>query len=126
MNRVNLIGRTVKDITVIEGKDQEWICARFTLAVDDGPAGKDTKERKAQFIDCVAWNEQADILERYVKKGNIVALEGRLTQNNYKDEGGIMHYRTEVTVARVELLPNPEKKEEKEEAPKKYGRKEHR
>ena len=122
MNSVNLIGRTVKDIEVTVAKDESWCCTRFSLAIPDG---KD----KTQFINCVAWNEQAELLEQYVKKGNIVAVEGRLTQNNYTDKEGIKHYATEVTVSRVELLPNPEKKAEEapQEAPeqpqtKKYHR----
>ena len=56
----------------------------------------------------------------------MVTVQGRITQNNYKDKEGIMRYATEVTVSNIELLPNSrkEEKEEPEEKPKtkKYHR----
>ena len=125
MNIVILTGRLVKDIEVIvDQKDGEWSCTRFSLACPDG-IDKDGN-KLTQFVNCCAWNERADLLEKYVHKGDMVTVQGRITQNNYKDKEGIMRYATEVTVSNIELLPNSrkEEKEEPEEKPKtkKYHR----
>ena len=120
MNETILIGRLTKDIELKEyGKGKSaGSYARFALAVRDG-VDQDGNEL-VQFINCVAWNNQATILEKYVKKGDGVAVQGRITQNDYEDEDGHKNYSYQVTVSRVELLPTRKSAEdpEVEEKPK--------
>lgn len=123
MNNVILTGRLVKEIEVVTDKKDEWAVTRNALAVADGIDKEGNK--LTQFINFVAWNEKADLLKEYVRKGDMVTIQGKITQNNYTDKEGIKRYATEVTVTGIELLPNNrEEKEEKKEEPKtkKYHR----
>ena len=106
MNNVSLIGRLTKDADVRtfgKGKDAVKMC-RFTLAVRDGK-DKDGNER-TQFISCAAWGSVVDIVEEYTGKGDMLAVDGKLVNNNYEKEDGQMVYQTEVRVSNVYLLPN--------------------
>ena len=125
MNTVQLVGRLTKDVECQEygkGKDKGYY-ARFAIAVRDG-VDKDGNQL-TQFINCVAWNVAAVNLEKYTKKGDQVAIMGRITENNYEDEDQVKHYSQQVTVSEIELLYN--KKDEPEEAePEKKSKKHHR
>lgn len=106
MNNVSLIGRLTKDPeirTFGRGKDAVDMC-RFTLAVRDG-RDKDGNDR-TQFISCAAWGVVCNILEQYTKKGDMLAVDGKIVQNNYEKDGQMV-YQTEVRVSGVYLLPNP-------------------
>ncbi len=123
MNRVELLGRLtakalIKEGTTGKGKDaKDWKSAVFTLAVDNGT-------EKADFINCVAWNGLADVIEKYTDKGHQLAVEGRLTQRSYEDKEGKTVYRTDVYVTGLDLLNNRrDPSEEVDEEPKgKYNR----
>lgn len=100
-NTVILIGRITKEPEVKEvGKDNAVL--RFTLAVDDGVVNG---EKVTQFLSCVAWNNLADIVGKYVKKGDMLAVSGKLQENNYEKEG-VMQYTTQVLCTDITLLPN--------------------
>ena len=101
MNNVSLIGRLTKDPEVRtfgRGKDAVGMC-RFTLAVRDG-------NDRTQFISCAAWGAVTGILEQYTHKGDMLAVDGKIVQNNYEKDGQMV-YQTEVRVNNVYLLPNP-------------------
>ncbi len=127
MNKVLLLGRLTKDIELKEfgkGKEKGNVC-RFSIAVRDGVDADG--EQLTQFINCVAWNKSAQLLADYVHKGDQVALEGRITQNDYETEDGEKRYSFQVVVSNVELLPNKAAKADEEEpAPKASGKKYHR
>ena len=112
-NQVILVGRLTKEIELKEygkGKSAGSV-ARFSLAVKDG---KDADGNdKTQFISCVAWNNTAETLEKYVNKGDIIMIGGRLTENNYTDDNDVKHYTLQVSVDQINLLPNPRQEEEK-------------
>ena len=125
MNKVQLIGRLTKDVESQEygKKDKGGYYARFAIAVRDG-VDKDGNPL-TQFINCVAWNTAAINLEKYTKKGDLVAVMGRITENNYEDEEKVKHYSQQVTVSEIELLANKKAEDEEEEKParsKKYHR----
>ncbi len=120
MNNVQLIGRITKDPEVKTfGKGQNAVdLCRFTLAIRDG---KDQEgNERTQFISCAAWGKVVEIIGSYVRKGEMLAVDGKLVNNNYEKDGQMI-YQTEVRVQNVYLLPNPQQEEE----PKKYrnGRK---
>lgn len=105
MNNIALIGRLTKDPEVRsfgKGKDAVDMC-RFTLAVRDGK-DKDGNER-TQFISCAAWGAVVEILEKYTAKGDMLAVDGKLVNNNYEKDGQMI-YQTEVRVNGIYLLPN--------------------
>ena len=106
MNNVNLIGRITKEPDVRSfGKGKDAVnMVRFTLAIRDG-RDKEGNER-TQFINCAAWGVVVEIIERYVNKGDMLAVSGKLVNNNYENKDGQMVYQTEVRVDNIYLLPN--------------------
>lgn len=100
MNRVSIIGRVTKDIELRKtttGKST----VTFVIAV---PRDKDT----ADFIQCVAWNQRAELMARYVRKGNKIGISGKIQTRKYGNRDGQTVYVTEILVDEVEFL---EKKE---------------
>jgi len=96
MNTVNLIGRLTADIELKQTPSGKLV-SNFALAVNDG---KD----KTYFIDCVAWEKTAELIERYMSKGTLFALSGRLTTRSYQDKNGNNRKTTEVLVDRIDFL----------------------
>lgn len=111
MNKVLLTGRITKDVELRQ--TQSGISnVSFSLAVDRGykdPQGN----RLADFINCVAWRQQAEFLANYVKKGYMLAVEGTLQVRNYQNQQGQTIYVTEVICDRVENLQPKESQEER-------------
>lgn len=99
MNLVILVGRITADVDIKMTNSGKKVCS-FTLAVDDGKNADGS--RRTQFPDCVAWEKAAEFLERYVQKGNRIAVVGRLTKRAYESNGQ-KRYVSEVVVDRVEF-----------------------
>lgn len=101
MNKVILIGRPVRDPEVRYTQSGVAV-ASFTLACDRRYA-KQGEERQADFINCVAWNKTAEFVGQYVKKGQRIALDGRIETRSYDDQHGNKRYVTEVIAENVEF-----------------------
>lgn len=101
INRVVLVGRTTNDITLKKTQSGKSVCS-FTLAVDG-------RNNSADFINCVAWNQTAELLATYVKKGHLLGLEGRISTRNYDDPNGKKVYVTEVVADSVTFLEKKDK-----------------
>lgn len=69
----------------------------FQVACDRGYQ-KQGEERKADFIDCVAWNQTAQFISKYFHKGSMIALNGSLTVENYTNKNGEKRKSVAVTV----------------------------
>lgn len=102
MNRVILTGRITKD-PEIRYTQNGVPSVNFTLAVDRGMRDANGN-RQADFINCVAWRGQADFISRFIKKGYLLAVEGRIQTRNYQGQDGQTRYVTEVLVDQVENL----------------------
>ena len=102
MNKVLLIGRITKDpeIRYLQNGTPQVL---FTLAVDRGMRDANG-QRQADFISCVAWRGQADFISRYIRKGYLMSIEGRIQTRNYQGQDGQMRYVTEVVLDAVENL----------------------
>ena len=61
-------------------------------------------EREADFINCVVWDKQAENLVKYQKKGNQIAVEGRIQTRNYDDKDGKKVYVTEILASNISFL----------------------
>lgn len=101
MNKVILMGRPVRDPEVRYTQSGVAV-ASFTLACDRRYA-KQGEERQADFIACVAWNKTAEFVGQYVKKGQRIALDGRIETRSYDDKNGNKRYVTEVIAENVEF-----------------------
>ena len=101
MNKVILIGRLTRDPEVKTTQNQISVCS-FSLAVDR--RFKDANgERQADFINCVAWRQQADLLGRYFQKGSRIGIVGNIQTRSYEVEGN-RRYATEVVVDEIEFV----------------------
>lgn len=111
MNRVILVGRITKDPEV-KMTQSNIAVASFTLAVNRQFADQ-SGERQADFIQCVVWRKQAENLARFVKKGALLGIEGRIQTRQYEAENG-MRYVTEVLCDSIQFL---ESRSESSETP---------
>ena len=113
MNSVVLIGRLVRDADIrYTQADEPMTIARFTLAVDR--RYKRDGEQSADFISCIAFGKTADIIEKYVRKGMKIAIDGRIQTGSYTNKEGQKIYTTDIVVNNMEFL---EKKESAQEPP---------
>lgn len=98
MNKCFFIGRAVKDPEVRTG---DMTVARFTLAVDRRV--KKDKEQSADFIPCVAFGKTGDFIEKYIKKGTKIVVEGRWQTGSYTNKEGTKIYTNDCVVEAVEF-----------------------
>lgn len=96
MNKVILMGRLVKEPEVRYSQGAEsFAIARYTLAVNR--RFKRQGEPEADFINCVAFGKTGEFAEKYFKKGQLVAITGRLQVRSW-DKDGERRYATEVII----------------------------
>ena len=96
MNRVTLIGRiTAKP--ELNYTQSNMAVTKFTIAVDRG------KDKGADFIRVTAFDRQAENICRYMDKGRMIAIEGRIQTGSYKKDGKTV-YTTDVIIDRSEFL----------------------
>lgn len=86
INNVTLMGRLTYEPELKLTPSGISVC-RFQIAVDRNYAPKG-EERKADFIDCVAWRSTADFVNKYFRKGSMLALSGSIQTENYTDKEG--------------------------------------
>ena len=97
MNKVILMGRLTRDPEVRYSQSATPVAvARFSLAVNR--RFKREGEPDADFIDCVAFGKQGEFVEKYWKKGQMVAIVGRLQVRPWTDNEGNKRRSTEVVV----------------------------
>lgn len=114
MNVVTLVGRPTKELELKIIGEGTPVC-NFTLAVNRPYKNKDG-ENEADFIQCQAWNKQAEFLGTYIQKGQLIGIVGSINTRTYEKDG-VTHYVTEVNVNSVQSLEFKEKAEaESEEA----------
>lgn len=108
MNSVVLIGRLTKDPEVRYTGEQMAV-ASFTVAIDR-PQRAD-KEKVTDFPRVTVFGKQAENCERFLKKGRLVAIEGRIQTGSYTNKEGQKVYTTDVVANRVEFLEWGDKSE---------------
>ena len=96
MNKAILVGRLTKD-PELRATTSGVSVASFTVACDRRFV-KQGEERKADFINCIAWQKSAEAISKYFKKGDRIALEGSIQIRDWQDNDGKKHYATEVVV----------------------------
>lgn len=97
INVAVICGRLTKDVELAKTQNGNSV-AKFTVAVNGINDNTD-------FINCVAWNKLADIVNMYCKKGDLVTVEGRISVRNYENQQGQKVYITEVVANNVQLPP---------------------
>lgn len=100
-NKVILMGRITKDLELKVTPSGVSVLS-FTLAVDRRYTDKGG-EKQTDFINCVAWRQQAEFISRFFSKGAMIFIDGELQVRNYKDKDGKTVYVTEVIVDRADF-----------------------
>jgi single-strand DNA-binding protein len=102
MNKWTGIGNLTKDVELSTTPNGVSV-AKFTIAVSRRFANADG-ERETDFINCVAWRNQAENLAKYCHKGDKVAVVGALQTRSYEAQDGTKRYVTEIVADEVEFL----------------------
>lgn len=100
MNKIILMGRLTKNPEVRYTQTSNILVATFSLAVNRKIA-KQGEERQTDFINIVAWNKTGEFCSKYLKKGQQIAVVGRLQTRNYEDNNAQKHYIVEVVAEEV-------------------------
>lgn len=109
LNKASLIGNVGQDPEIRTTSNGGRV-ATFSLATSrswNGPSGD--KQEKTEWHRCVVWNAQrgsglADVVEKYVRKGEKLYVEGRIEYRQYQDKEGQTRYVTEINVRDLLLL----------------------
>jgi single-strand DNA-binding protein len=107
VNKVILVGNLGKD-PEIRTLDNGRSVASFSLATTESYKDKNgQKVDNTEWHNIVMWSPLAEIAQKYLKKGNQVYLEGKLTTRSWDDKEGNKRYTTEVVVRDMTLLGSP-------------------
>lgn len=108
INRTILIGRLVKDPELRKTTNGTSV-ASFTLAVDNRTS---REEKSTSFFQIVAWSDTADFVCKYLKKGYLVGVDGRLQQRGYENNNGVKVNVVEIIADNVQNYQPRESVEE--------------
>lgn len=101
INKMILQGRLVKDVDRRTTKNDVAVSS-FTVAWSE----KYGQTEQSLFMNCVAWNNQAEFIANYFKKGDMIVVEGKLTTRSYEDGNGDKRYVTELIVEKSHFCGN--------------------
>ena len=96
INKMILQGRLCKSVDMRTTKNDNSV-ASFTIAWSE----KYGQTEQSLFMNCVAWNNQAEFISKYFRKGDMVVVEGKLTTRSYEDGNGDKRYVTELIVEKA-------------------------
>ena len=109
-NKVQLIGNlgnTPEIITLDSGKK----LAKFSIATNESyKNAQGEKVTETQWHNLIAWGKTAEIVEKYLKKGKEIAIEGKLTNRSYEDKEGVKKYFTEIVINELMMLGSKKQK----------------
>jgi len=111
MNSVNIIGRLVRDPEV-KRTDQGLTICEMRIAIDD----TFSKEDRADFINVTVFGNQGDICERYLRKGFLTGVSGRIKTEMYTDSDNVKRYPIKIIAERVQFVQWPEREAKEQEA----------
>jgi len=105
-NRVQLIGHVGVNPEIRSLGDGKTF-ARLNIATNEIRIGKDgEKITETQWHNLVAWGKNAQFIEKYLNKGQEVAVEGKLTSRSYDDKNGVKRYITEIVINELMMIGN--------------------
>ncbi len=106
-NKVQLIGNLGVTPEVKSFENGKKI-AKFSIATNKTSKNdKGEKVKKTQWHNLIAWGHTADYIERFLKKGMAVAVEGKLLTRNYIDKTGVKRYSTEILINDLMIVKSP-------------------
>lgn len=102
MNKVLLVGRLTRD-PEMRTTATGMVVTRFSVAVNHNFTDRNG-ERGVDYINCSAFNRQAENIAKYCKKGSLVSVEGSIRTGSYDAQDGTKRYTTDVACSQVNFL----------------------
>lgn len=109
INRIVLLGRATKDPET-RATNAGKMVSTFTVACERDFRNA-SGDKETDFIPIVCWGKTSEIVEKYVNKGNMIAIDGRLQIRTYEDKEGKKRTIAEVVADRVQLLGSKTERE---------------
>ncbi|GHT24350.1 single-stranded DNA-binding protein [Bacteroidia bacterium] len=107
VNKVILVGRVGKDPEV-RHLDSNQSVANFTLATNEYYVKDGNRIEQTEWHNIVVWRSLAEYAEKYIRKGSLLYVEGRIRNRSWDDKEGGKHYITEVVADSIQnLTPKP-------------------
>ena len=100
MNKVILMGRLTRDPEVRYGGANNTAIAKISIAVDR--RFKREGQPEADFFNCTAFGKTGEFVEKYLRKGTKVVLDGEIQNDNYEKDG-VKHYSTQIIINQIEF-----------------------
>ena len=107
LNKAMLIGNVGRDpeVRYLDGNSGNAKVATFTLATTERYRDRNGETREnTEWHNIVAWRNTADVVEKYVKKGTQLYIEGRIRTRSWDDQTGNKRYTTEIIADTLQLL----------------------
>ena len=114
INRVVLVGRLVRDPELRKTNSGTSV-ASFTVAIDNWRG--QNSEKSTSFIPCTVWNQAAENLYKFTKKGSLIGVDGRLMQRSYKKNDGTNASVVEVIADTVQFLDSKKDSQPRNDVP---------
>lgn len=113
VNKVILIGNLGKDPEVRHLENGATV-ANFPLATSETYTDRNTGQRveNTDWHDIVVWRGLAEVVEKYVRKGHKVYIEGKLKKRSWQDKEGNTRYTTEVVADELTMLNRPDENQQ--------------
>lgn len=104
LNKVMLIGNVGKDPEV-RHLESGAVTASFTLATTERYKDKNGENKEqTEWHNIVCWRSLAEVVEKYVRKGTQLYIEGRIRTRSYTDRDGNTRYITEINADNLQML----------------------
>ncbi len=118
VNKVIVMGNLTRDPEVRNTPSGQNV-ASFGLATNRFWKDKESGEKKKQveYHNIIAWGRLSEVVQRFLKKGNLAYVEGRLQTRNWQDQEGTKKFRTEIIAETIQLGPKPFDSSRQEDRP---------
>lgn len=105
LNRVTIIGRMTRDAELKYTPSGTAVCS-FSLANGRSYTQGSEKKDQTSYFDCVAWSKLGELIAEYCKKGAQIAVEGRLQQRTWEQDGA-KRSKIEIVAENIQFLSKP-------------------
>lgn len=115
LNTITLMGRLTKNPELRYTKSNVPV-ASFTIAVD-----RDFQKGETDFVECVAWRNTGEFIDKYFQKGQMIVVTGSLQSRRWEDRDGNKRISWEVNVEHAYFGESKRREESKAPAERSYG-----
>lgn len=105
-NVVYLIGRVGSDPEVRTLDGGKKVCSMSLATTETWTNKQGEKESDTQWHRLTIWNKAAEVAEKFVKKGDLLTIDGKIIYRKYTDKEGVDRYNSEIVVSELLLMPN--------------------